>query len=411
MATPLPQSNRNDPVHNASRRAPPRTARSTVLHLTPDLEINPNAREVVDIAIQTNRAGWRPFVASAGGALVLEAERAAVRHTRMPLNKKHIFAKWRSRVQLEALFQRERPNLIHAHGIDVLPAARSLNAMHKLPLLVDLTEPVPTTRKTQRLLKSVTARGAWFRVPSIYMAQHLRLDHKLTSDRLYHVAPGVDLQWFDAARVSPERLQKLEELWRLPEQATIIVMATPLAPGYGHRQLLEALTRIERKDIFTVFVGDDRLSPGTRAEIEALVISLGLEGRVVMPEYCADWPAACWLSTIVVATNSLPRGQAMELLAAQAIGRPLIVTDCGANAEMVKSGETAWVVPVDNQEILTQSLNEAVQMSAVQRIDLAMRTRGFVAEAFPLENLSASMTELYATMLGMPTQKPDVKSA
>ena len=36
-----------------------------------------------------------------------------------------------------------------------------------------------------------------------------------------------------------------------------------------------------------------------------------------MPENCADWPAACWLATIVMAVNSLPRGQAMELLDAQ----------------------------------------------------------------------------------------------
>jgi glycosyltransferase involved in cell wall biosynthesis len=395
-----PQSNRNDPVHNASRRAPPRTARSTVLHMASDLEIGSGGREVVDIAVHTNRAGWRPFVASAGGALVLEAERSAVRHTRMPLNKGHIFAKWRSRVQLEALFQRERPNLIHVHSFDVLPHAYSFNKMHRLPLLVDITDPVPTTRKTQKLLQALTARNAWFRVPSIYMAQHLRQDHKLTSDQLYHVPPGVDLQWFDAGRVSPERLQKMGDLWRLPEQAVILVMATPLAPGYGHKQLLEALTRIDRKDVFAVLVGDDRQSPETRAEIESLVARLGLEGRVVMPEYCADWPAACWLTTLVVAINSLPRGQAMELLAAQAIGRPVIVTDCGANAELVKSGETAWVVPPDNQEILTQSLNEAVQMSAVQRIDLAQRTRGFVVENFPLEKMCASITELYGTMLG-----------
>ncbi len=396
------QSSRNDPVHNASRKAPPRTVRSTVLHLAADLGIDAEAREVVDLAIQTHRSGWRPVVASAGGALVMEAERAAVRHTRMPINKRHIFARWRSRVQLEALFQREKPSLIHVHGLDILPHALGLAKSHRLPLLLDVEDPAPTTRRNARLLKLAAQRGFWFRVPTRYMAEHLKQDHKLSGDRLYHVPPGIDLGWFDAARVSPERLQKLSELWRLPEQATILVMATPLAPGYGHRQLLQALKNLKRTDVFTVMVGDDRKSPGTRVDIEQQILMSGLEGRVVMPDHCADWPAACWLSTLVLATNTLPRGHAMELLAAQAMGRPVIVTECGANAEMVKGGETAWIVPPDNVEVLTQALDEAVQMTGVQRIDLAKRTRAFMANAFPQEKWCASVTELYGAMLGQP---------
>jgi glycosyltransferase involved in cell wall biosynthesis len=401
------QSSRNDPVHNASRRAPPRVARSTVLHLTPDLDVGSNGREVVDLAIHTHRSGWRPLVASAGGSLVIEAERAAVRHTRMPLDKQHVFARWRSRLQLEALFQHERPSLVHAHGIEVLPHALGLNTIHRLPVLVDIAQPVPTTRHLQKLLHTAQQRQAWFRVPSAYMAKHLREDLKLSSDRLCHIPPGIDLSWFDASRVSSGRLQKISEAWRLPEQATIIVMATPLSPGYGHRQLLEALRRLQINDIFTVLVGDDKLTPGTRADIERQVIEFGLEGRVVMPDHCADWPAACWLATLVVATNTLPTGQAMSLLAAQAMGRPVIVTDCGANAEMVKSGETAWVIPPDDIDVLTQVLNEAVHMNESQRIDLAQRTRSFVGDHFPLDRWSLSLTDLYGAMLGRTQQTVD----
>lgn len=377
-------------------------ARSTVLHLTSSLDIATNGREVVDLAIHTHRLGWRPVVASAGGSLVLEAERAAVRHTRMPLNKKNIFSLWRARLQLEALFQRERPHLIHAHGIDVLAHAMSLGSRHRLPILIDVNDPLPATRRIKKLLHKAVAKQVGFRVPSSFMAKHLREDHQLAGDYLHVIPPGVDLPWFDAARVSPERLQKVSELWHLPEQATILIMATPLAPGYGHRQILESLRRLDRRDVFTVFVGDDRLCPGTRAEIERLIVAMGLEGRVVMPEHCLDWPAACWLSTLVLATNTLPRGQALELLAAQALGRPVIVTDCGANVEMVKGGETAWVVPPDNVDLMTQALGEAVQMSVVQRIDLAQRTRQFMTERFSHERSCASVAELYGAMLGHP---------
>ncbi|GEM_PF-753259 len=408
MSSSPQQSSRKNPGHNTAPQGTtaPRAPRTTVLHLAPDLEISPESREVVDLAIQTHRAGWRPIVASAGGPLVLEAERAAVRHTRMPLNKRHFIAHWRTRMHLEALVQRERPTMIHAHGIETLSAAYSVASRRRIPLLIDLTDPLPVTKTNKKLLQSAVAHVARFRVPSDFMVRHLRDDFDLTTDYLYRIAPGVDMFWYDAQRVTPERLHALSQLWRLPEQATVIIMATPLAPGYGHKQLLEALMQIKRNDVFVVMVGTDRVAPGTRAEIERLVTSSGLEGKVVMPELCTDWPAACWLATIVVAVNTLPRGQAIELLAAQAIGRPVIVTDCGANAEMVQSGETAWVVALDNIEALRGALAEATQMTEMQRIDLAQRTRGFVNTLFPHDLWRDSMFDLYEAMLSCPMLTP-----
>ncbi len=396
--TTAPQSNRNS---SGGKPAAPQN-RTTVLHLAGHLELGAQSREVVDLSIQTHRSGWRPLIASSGGALVLEAERCAVRHTRLPLMTKSFFKSWRNRVKLEKLIERERPVLLHAHGYEVIAVASKLAMRKNLPLLIDLIEPTPVTPKRRKLLQLAAARGARFRVPSAFMAHHLRNDLKLETEHLYHVPPGVDLQWFEAARVTPERASKLQQSWRLPEQATVLVTATPLATGYGHNALLDALTSFTNTDIYAVLIGDDLAAPGTRDKIEKMVADKGLEGRVIMPETCLDWPAACWLASIITATNVIPRGQAPELLAAQAIGRPVIVTDCGANAELVKKNETAWVIPPDDHEALVNALSEALAMSPARRIDLALATRDFVAEQFPMESWRDSIFGIYDSMLAPP---------
>ena len=391
------QSSRNSQGHK-----PAAQNRTTILHLIADLELGPQAREVVDLAIQTHRAGWRPLIASAGGSLVLEAERSAVRHTEISFKSQGVFMNWHNRLRLEKLIEKEGPVLIHAHGYDVVEVASKV-ALHKnLPLLIDLTEPSPVTPKRCKMLQLAASRGARFRVPSAYMAKHLREDLKVNTDFLYHIWPGVDLQWFEAVRVTPERINKLYRLWRLPEQSTVIVMATPFATGYGHRALLDALTSLKNTDLYVVLIGDDRVSPGMRADIEKQVIAKGLEGKIIMPENCTDWPAACWLASLIVAVNAVPRGQGPELLAAQAIGRPVIVTDCGANAEMVKKNETAWVIPPEDDKALVSALQEALAMSPARRIDLALCTRDFVGDYFPMEIWRDSMFEMYDAMLAHP---------
>lgn len=392
------QNNRNNPTLK-----PAAQNRTTILHLAADLELGPQAREIVDLSIQTHRAGWRPLITSSGGSLVLEAERGAVRHTQIPVKGAGTFQTWRNRSRVETLIEKERPVLLHAHGHDVVNLATKVAMRRNMPFLIDLTEPAPVTPRQTKLLQLAAARGAYFRVPSAFMMRHLQEDFQIKTDRLHLVTPGVDLQWFDAVRVTPERLNQLNKLWRLPEQATVIVMSMPFATGYGHKALLEALSSHKNRDLFVVMIGDDRANPALRAEIEKMVVAKGLEGKVITPENCTDWPAACWLSSLVVAVNAVPRGQGPELLAAQAIGRPVIVTACGANPEMVEKDKTAWVVPPDDNEALVAALHDALSMSPARRIDLALATREFVGERFPMEKWRDGIFGLYDAMLAAPS--------
>ncbi|HEU0117838.1 MAG TPA: glycosyltransferase [Alphaproteobacteria bacterium] len=398
MSAPI-TSQAAHPSKTASASKSSRAARTCVLHLCPDLESSDTARSIVDLAILTQRAGWRTLIASQGGMFVPEAERAAVRHTKMPLGKHGFFTNWRNRMQLESLIQRERPSILHVHGIDVLSNVLGVARTHRLPLVIDITRPILEPSRAQRLFKHLTDIPVLIRVPSDFMAMQLRELLKLEPEQIAIIPPGIDLRIYDAAAISPERLQSLSRLWRLPEHATVILMPMPMMQGSGHEQFLSALAQIKRDDIYAVLVGDDRRAPGMRTTVEDLISRHNLGGKVIMPEYCQDWPSGCWLASIIVAPNVTPRGQAVKLLGAQAIGRPVIVTDCGANPEMVMNGETAWVIPPDNVKALAETLREAIDLQSVQRVDLAERTRKFIADAFPQSAWLNSMMDLYEALL------------
>lgn len=385
----------NHPSHASKNRA----SRTAVLHLSPDIESSDPGRETVDLAILTQRSGWRAVIASSGGRLVNEAERAAVLHKRLPLNRSGPFHGWRCRMQLEALVQKEHPALLHAHGIETIPFALSLSRTHGIPLVADLTQPLANLPRTNRLLKMMKSTRAMLRVPSEFMGRHLHETFGVEQDRLCLVPPGVDLQCYSVGFISPERLQKISHLWRLPEQASIILAPMPLVQEMGHRLFLDVLRMMREENIYAVLVGSNRVDTELRAEIEGLIGAFGLSGKVIMPDDCPDLPAACWLSSVVVAPNLLPRGQNLELLAAQAIGRPVIVTDLGANREMVRSGETAWVVKTGDVRAMTQALHDAISLSTEQRLGLAAATHDFVAERFPQKAWFEGMMELYSTLL------------
>ena len=389
-----PQSNKD-----AAGRKSSRATRPAILHFCGDLEPHETARETVDLAVLTQRSGRRALIVSAGGTLVTAAERAAVRHARMPIGAPGWFALWRNRVHLETIHQRERPVLVHAHGIDVLPHALRYCHAHRVPLLLDITQPIANHALAQRLFAKLPTVSYSIRVPSAFMQHYLVTTLGLHPDDIRIVPPGVDMVWYNAGSISSERLQKLSHLWRLPELANVLLMPMPLAPGLGQKLFLEALAEMRHENIFAVLVGPDDTAPITRNDLEKHIAQLGLTGKVIMPDYCADWPAAFWLSSTVVAANSAPRGQSLELLAAQSIGRPIIASDAGANADMVRSGETAWLIPRDDRAALVQALTEAVKLDTEQRLNIAANTRAFIDECFPQHAWFEGMMAMYDDLL------------
>ncbi len=376
-----------------------RNNRAGVLHLCADLDYGDPARETVTLAVLTQRLGWRAMIASGGGALVTEAERAAVKHVRMPLDRHGMFANWRNRVHLEALVQRERPALVHAHGRGTIDMGCRLSLQHRLPLIIDLTQPLPDIPATHRLIAQMAQTSCTVRVPTRMMAKHLTSMFQINPAVVACVPPGVDLQSYNTAAISAERLHNLSRLWRLPEHAMVVLVPMPIEPQMGHAVFLQALARIKEENLYAIMVGSDRNAPGMRQQIEQSVDSMGLNGKVIMPETCPDWPAAFWLANVVVAPNSATRGQNMEILGAQALGRPVIITTAGANEEMVLKDETAWVLPPENPVALAKALHDAAHMNTDQRVSLADNTRYFIEDNFPQANWFNGMMELYEALM------------
>ena len=374
-------------------------ARTGVLHLCGSLDYGDPARETVTLAVLTQRLGWRAMIASAGGALVVESERAAVKHVRMPLNRHSIFANWRNRVHLEALVQKERPVLIHSHGLRAIDMGCRLSLQHHLPLVVDLTQPLPDSHSTRRLITKMAQASCTIRVPTVMMEKHLTSEFQINPAVVKRIPPGIDLQTYNAAAISAERLHSLSRLWRMPEQAIIVLVPMPLEPLMGHSVFLEALAQIKDENIYAIMVGSDRNSPGLRQDIEKKVEDLGLNGKVITPETCPDWPAAFWLANVVVAPNTVVRGQNIEILSAQALGRPVIVTTVGANEEMVMKDETAWVLPPENPKALAKALHDAAHMGTDLRVTLADNTRTFIEDNFPQADWFNAMMGVYEAML------------
>lgn len=126
-----------------------------------------------------------------------------------------------------------------------------------------------------------------------------------------------------------------------------------LEPQKRWDRLIAAMPRLADRETTLMIVGEGSM----RAELEAQVASLGLNGRVLMPGYVAD-PSRLIAGARVAVLTSEFEGVPGVLREALAVGTPVVTTDSSvAVREIVKHPGWGDVVPREDGNALVTALD------------------------------------------------------
>lgn len=193
-----------------------------------------------------------------------------------------------------------------------------------------------------------------------------------------------------------QRDSLLDELG-LDGEAKIIGSVAGLKPVKGHRYLLEAAAKIMKADarVYLVLVGDGEL----RDEISAQAARLGIAARTRLLRHRED-SAHLAAAFDVAVLASLHEGLPNAVMEAMAAGTPVVATAVGGLPELIKDGETGFLVPPANAVMMADRIEFALA-HADQSDLMAMRGRRFVIERFGMERMVAAVERLYDEIIAV----------
>ncbi|MEE8559215.1 MAG: glycosyltransferase family 4 protein [Alphaproteobacteria bacterium] len=379
-----------------------------VLQVLPHLVTGGVERGTVDIAAALIKAGWRSLVASNGGPMVRELERAGARHFTLPLHSKNPFIMRANSGRLFALIGDHGVDIVHARSRAPAWSAKAAARRAGAHFLTTFHGAYSTGSAPKRLYNAVMTRGERTIAISDFIARHIQDSYRVNPEKIRVVHRGVDIDQFDPGRVADERMIELAKRWRLPDDRRIIMLPGRPTRWKGQGVLIEALAKLDRPDVLCLLVGADQGSAAYRRGLETLIAGHGLDEVVRLTEYCRDMPAAYMLSDVVVSASTRPEGFGRVVAEAQAMGRPVVATNHGGVRETVIANETAWLVPPGDAEAMAGALVKALALEGRAREELAQKAMAHIRERFTNERMCAKTLAVYAEILsaGAPESGP-----
>jgi glycosyltransferase involved in cell wall biosynthesis len=378
----------------------------TILIVVPSLQVGAADQGVIDLVRILAAAGNRPIVLSSGGRLETEIAALGGEFIRADVASKNPFVMMRNAAIMRNIARKENCDIIHAHGRAPAWSAWIASRLTGIPFVTSWYKGFREQNGFKRLYNSVMARGDRIIAVSDQLAELISHRYGISWGRINVVPLSIDLDRFDPETVSHERVDTLRRSFGIDPDTKIILVTGRLLRRKGHHLVVRAVHRLKEmglKDFICVFAGEDQGKSRYTGELWDLVLATKTADVVRMTGPVDDLPAAYAAASVVVSASTQDEGLQRTILEAQAMGRPVIVSDLGAGPEVVlappsvsEDRMTGLRFSAGDDAALAAALVRLFSMPETTRRAIGLRGRDWVTNHFEASGVSDLTLKLYA---------------
>jgi glycosyltransferase involved in cell wall biosynthesis len=409
------------PVAARNVTAPPPAAAAprapiTVLIVVPSLDTGAADAGALGLTRVLTAAGHRAIVASRAGRLVADVTAAGGEFVPLDLASNNPAVMLRNAAALVRIARERNCDAIHALGRGAAWSAWLAARLRGIPFVTSWYKGFRDQNIFKHAYNGIMARGDRVVALSEQIAQLVHDRYGTPWQRISVVPTSIDFERFDPASVSPERVEAMRAAWGVKPDTKVILITGRILRRKGHHVVVRAARRLKdmgMKDFLCVFVGEDRGHTRYTGELWDLVLATGTIDVIRMAAPVYDMPAAYAVASVVVSAAVQPEGLQRAILEAQAMSRPVIVSDLGAGPEVVltppavpESRITGLRFAAGDDAALAATLLRLFAMPEAARRAIGQRGQDWVRGHFNAALVAEQTLRLYAEIAGARDQAP-----
>jgi glycosyltransferase involved in cell wall biosynthesis len=209
---------------------------------------------------------------------------------------------------------------------------------------------------------------------------------------------GVDLARYE---VGDSAKLKARRKLGIKEDNFVVGTVSWLRPEKDVQLLLSAMSEISREveNLTVLIVGGSRGFESTRESLERYCRETGLIAKTVFAGFTRDVRDYVQAMDVACLTPSLNEGLSNAILEKMAMGKPVIATDVGGNAELVVDGITGFIIPPGDKDALVRCIS-ILYKDPKRRESMGIKARKRVEEYFTLDKMIRNTEGFYFNCLG-----------
>jgi len=405
MPTPSSQPTVDKPDQSQSEFRTPASRGIVALIVVPSLDVGAADAGAVELVRILAGAGHHAIVVSRAGRLVADATAAGGEFVPLDMSSNNPIKMLHNGIVLVRLARERRCTVIHAFGRAGAWSAYFAARFCAIPFVTSWYKGFREQNLFKRLYNGVMARGSRVLASSEQIAQLINDRYGTAWEKITVVPCSIDLDRFNPENVSRERIEAVRGAWGIKRDTKVILITGRILRRKGHDVVVKAVKRLKEaglKNFLCVFVGEDRGRTRYTGELWDLVLSTGTMDVIRMAATVADMPAAYAAASVVVSAAVQPEGVQRAILEAQAMARPVIVSDLGAGPDVVlaapavpESRIAGFRFQAGDDAALAVTLLRLFSMPEPNRATIGRRGRDWVVGHFNREIVAEQTLRLY----------------
>lgn len=380
--------------------------KGTVLQVIPTLDSGGAERTTVEMARAIVAAGGKALVATSGGRMRDEVEKAGGRVIELAVASKNPLTILGNGQRLARLIRAEKVDIIHARSRAPAWSAFFAAKATGASFVTTWHGAYRASSPVKRLVNSIMARGDLAIANSEFTAAAIRAAYPV-GDRLKVIPRGADLIEFNPLAISGERIRALRARWGIGENGSALILLLPgrLTDWKGHDVAIAALARATAgaSGVFPsfqlIFAGDERGRGDIAGSLMRRVNELGLQQMIRWVGHCDDMPAAYSLADMALAPSTRPEAFGRVAVEAGAMARVAIASNHGGARETIVDGETGLLVEPGSADALAAAILKAAALGPDGRRAMGEKARARIASHYSTQAMTAATLAAYQDLL------------
>lgn len=367
-----------------------------ILQVLPELETGGVETGTIEIACELQKRGIKNFVASQGGRMVHELEKAGIPHLTLPLKSKNIFTMRHNAEKLAQYIKENGINIVHARSRapawSAYWAAKAAN-VHYMTTFHGTYGLGPCGIK--KLYNRVMTYGEKIIAISNHIKNHILQNYKADEKNIRLIHRCADIEKFAPAAVTPEKMINKIKEYHIAEDKPVLLLPGRITHWKGQHLLLEALHLMKNKDYYCIITGDAQGRDKYLNSLKELARKYKLENRVGFFGRYSDVPALMMVSDVILSTAIEPEAFGRISVEGQAMGKIVVASDIGGSLDTIQDGITGKFFKSGDSQSLADALDWALTLNDKEKQKISAAAIKNVREHFTKQIMCDKTIDVY----------------